>query len=310
MTRHPAESVVAEDRALLFLHIPKAAGSTLHPIFERHFAPDVTFDLARINPPESIQQLFNLPELERRKIRLLKGHMPYGLHKYLGVPAAYITMLRHPAERVVSQYYFTRRMPGISLYDEIISKNMGLADFVRKRASLRATNDQTRLISGVEKVNSGLLRGEQMRTFEGNEEAASADTLMIAKRNLANHFAVVGLSERFDESLLLIRREFGWRNVYYTKRNVTKNRPSIRQVSREVIELIEKHYELDMELYKYAQQRFEERVREQGELFERELRSFRRKNKLYEKVLRGYTLVQKAIPKMKAAVGKTRGGKG
>jgi hypothetical protein len=296
MTRDAARSAIAEEKALVFLHIGKTAGSTLHAIIERQFAPEVTHDLPRIAPPRSIQEFFKLPESERRRIRLLKGHMPFGLHKYLSVPATYITMLRDPVDRFISLYYFTLRMPGISLYEEITSKQMSLADFAIKRASMGVTNDQTRLISGLEKVNSSLLSGAEMGSnFEGNEEVATAETLRVAKQNLDNHFTLAGLSERFDESLLLLKREFGWKNIFYVKRNVTKDRPAKQQVPREVIELIEKQNDLDVQLYEYARQKFEEAVREQGPNFESELRSFQRKNKLYGTAWRGYMKAQRTI---------------
>jgi hypothetical protein len=302
MTGDIAHGADAKERALIFLHIAKTAGSTLHAIIERQFAPEVTHNLKRIRPPRSIQEFFNLPESERRRIRLLKGHMPYGLHKYLSVPATYLTMLRDPVDRVISQYYFTLRMPGISLYEEITSKHMSLADFALKRASLGVVNDQTILLSGVEKVNTALLSGVEMPSFAGNEEVASEDTLRIAIQNLENHFAVVGLSERFDESVLLLKREFGWKNIFYVKRNVTKDRPTKQQVPREVIELIEKQNFLDVQLYEYARQRFEEAIKEQGRNFESELRSFQRKNKLYGTMWRGYMRAQRTIPIVKATV--------
>jgi hypothetical protein len=299
MTVRPAQRVTADDRALLFLHIPKAGGTTLHSIIERQFPPEMTFSIAGMTPSQSIKEFISLPPARREKIRLLKGHMPYGLHQYLSVPSTYITMLRDPVDRIVSHYYFVRRSPGVNLYDEVTSKNMSLADFVKRRASIRANNDQTRLISGVEEVNAKVLRGR-----EANEEPGSTDILEIAKKNLRDHFTVVGLSERFDESLLLLRRLLGWRNIYYVKQNVTRGRPAKQQVPKEAIRLIEEYNELDMSLYEYARQRFEETVREQGAGFKTELRSFRRNNRLYGTAWRGYLLTRGVIPKVKAVVGR------
>ncbi len=55
---------------------------------------------------QSITQLKNMPEEKRNKIRCLKGHMPFGLHKYLLNSSVYLTVLREPIERVISHYYF------------------------------------------------------------------------------------------------------------------------------------------------------------------------------------------------------------
>src|SRR5256714_9537299 len=84
-------------KALLFLHIPKAAGTTLHSIIERQFAPAQTFTISGADSPQGIKEFTGLPAERREQIRLLKGPMPYGLHEYLSVPATHITMLRDPA---------------------------------------------------------------------------------------------------------------------------------------------------------------------------------------------------------------------
>jgi hypothetical protein len=156
----------------------------------------------------------------------------------------------------------------------------------------------------VEKLNAIILNDADKYNLDLTQEPATTDTLEIAKRNLDEHFVVVGLSERFDESLLLLRKALGWKNIYYVKRNVTKNRPSKQQLPRETISLIEKHYDLDIQLYEHARQRFEETIREQGAGFESELKSFRRNNKLYGTVWRSQVLTRDAILKVKAVMGK------
>ncbi|MGB7925628.1 MAG: sulfotransferase family 2 domain-containing protein [Pyrinomonadaceae bacterium] len=285
--------------ALLFLHIPKAGGTTLHGVIERHFAPEITYSISGMMPSQSIKEFIELAPERRERIRLVKGHMPYGLHKYLSVPATYITMLRDPVDRVVSHYYFVRRSPGVGHHEEVTSGKMSLEDFVRERAAIRATNDQTRLISGDEKVNAKLLSGGA----RANEEAGTTDILGLARKNLEDHFVAVGLSEKFDESLLLFRKLLGWKNIYYVKQNVTKGRPAKQQVARETVSLIEKHNDQDMALYEFARQRFEEAVKEYGERFESELRSFRRNNRLYGTARRGYLLTRSII---KAGMSKSR----
>jgi hypothetical protein len=301
-------NVEAEDRALLFLHIPKAAGTTLHSVIERQYAPEATFTINGADSPAGIKEFVNLPPERRERLRLVKGHMPYGLHQYLSVPATYITMLRDPVDRVISHYYFVLETPVHYLHREVTSRRMTLSDFVGSGMSTEVSNDQTRLISGVERVNTRLLDGEERRTLRAGSEPVTAEILEIAKTNLREHFSAVGLFKSFDESLLLFKKVLGWGSVYYVRLNVTKERPAKRQVPREERALIEKHNELDMELYEYARQRFEEAARAQGEGFESELRGFQRKNRLYEKAQQGYALARGALPKMKAAVRKRRAG--
>jgi hypothetical protein len=106
-------------------------------------------------------------------------------------------------------------------------------------------------------------------------------TLEIAKKNLRDHFSVVGLSERFDETLILIKRKFGWRLPCYVKVNVTKNRPSKGSLSDSTLELLQEHTVLDEQLYKYAQDLFRQQIKEQGIWLRIDLAFFKFLNTLY-----------------------------
>jgi len=48
---------------LIFLHIPKAAGSTLHPVLERHYSKR---SYRTISVPEQLEAFKQSPEAERR----------------------------------------------------------------------------------------------------------------------------------------------------------------------------------------------------------------------------------------------------
>jgi hypothetical protein len=302
MTRHLNDSARAQAEALLFLHIPKAAGTTLRSILERQFSAQVTFTIDGNDSQTSIKEFTSLPEAQRAKLRLVKGHMPYGLHKYLSVPATYITMLRDPVDRIISYYYFVLNSHRHYLHREVTDRNMSLPDFVRSGLTTELIDDQTRLISGVERVNTRHLDGEERRTLRPGTEPVTAEILETARKNLRDHFSAVGLFSRFDESLLLFKRRLGWKNVYYVRQNVSRKRPAKQQVPGDVRDLIARHNEKDMELYEYAGKRFEETIREQGAAFQNELRSFERNNRLYELAWRGYVLTRGTIPKVKAAI--------
>ena len=81
----------------------------------------------------------------------------------------------------------------------------------------------------------------------------------IAKKNIEQHFSVVGLMERFDESLMLLKQHLGWKIPFYQPQNVNKKRPQ-EEADREVIKVIERTNELDLLLYEYVKERFEQQV--------------------------------------------------
>ena len=107
------------------------------------------------------------------------------------------------------------------------------------------------------------------------------DAVRTALANIEAYFPVVGLVERFDESLLLLRHAFGWKNVYYTRLNTTTHRPRIEEVPKATRDRIAQHCTQDLELYEAAVKRFEAQVGEIGERFQRELSRFRSNAKLY-----------------------------
>lgn len=260
-----------QQKALIFLHIPKTAGGTLHRIIRRQFPNNATYDTfvvdsagARIRA-DAFKQL---PEEARGRIRYLRSHYPFGLHEYIPQQSTYVTLLRHPVDRMISLYYYTLQSPGHPLYEKLISGNMSLDDYVRSELATRQANLQTRFVSG-----------HWSLTDSGT---SPSDILETAKRNIQEHFDIVGLSEMFDESLALLRRAFGWRNALYTKRNVSKGRPRKEDIAKDTFRLIERHNEQDLELYNYAKERFVRLIDKQDSSFKSEVQRLRLYNQVYQ----------------------------
>lgn len=249
---------------LIFLHIPKAAGSTLHPVLERHYNKRT---YQTISLPEQLEAFKHLPETERHRICLLKGHMPFGMHSYLAGHSRYITLLRHPVERIVSHYYYDKRNPDHYLYPHI-ARGMSLLDFASAGLSGELHNGQVRLLSG---HDQDIPCGECTR-----------DLLDTAKRNIEDSFAVVGLTERFDESLVLMGIALGWNwTPYYLNRNVSKDKPVAKQIDPLALKAIEQANQLDLELYDWASLRFQDQLAQHKQTVEERLARLNRANRHY-----------------------------
>lgn len=249
---------------LIFLHIPKAAGSTLHPVLERHYCKRT---YRTITVPAQLEAFKQLPVAERQSIRLLKGHMPFGMHAWLEGRSRYVTLLRHPVERVVSHYYYVKRNPCHYLHHRL-AKGMSLADFAGAGLSGELDNGQVRLLSG---HDQDIPCGE-----------CPHDLLDTARHNIELHFAVAGLTERFDESLVLMRIELGWRwNPYYLNRNVTKNKPGVKQIGPVALRAIERANPLDFELYDWVARRFQDQLARRQPEADIRIAQLHRANRLY-----------------------------
>jgi len=244
------------ERGLIFLHIPKTAGTTLRTVLHRHYPHHVIFSFYEY--PKDRHDFFALSEERRRELRVLQGHIPFGYHRFLSVPVDYITLLRNPVDLVISLYYWILRTHDPGLYHFVEGKS--LSDFAGSGLAL-VRNQQTRMISGA--IND-----------------CTNEDLQAAINNLNVHFTAFGLHARFDESLILFKRRLGWKSTFYARLNVTKGRPTRHETPLSTINLIEKNNALDMELYEFARKRFDEVV-EEDSAFRDDLRAFQRLNKVY-----------------------------
>jgi hypothetical protein len=259
--------------SLIFLHIPKTAGTTLNRLLDQQYQSGLSWKINCPYPHNLQDELNKISGLQKEEIVFFKGHMPFGLHKLLPQPATYITMLRDPVERVISLYYFILCIPDHYLSNIVRERQMSLKEFITSRISAEVENGQTRLLSGkVELSKNPLL----------SFEPSSPEWLEAAKKNLKEPFTAFGITERFDESLILFKRKLGWRFPLYVKHNVNNNRPLKETISPDVIRLIEKNNELDIELYNYAKDYFEEQIDQQCSEFEKELRTFKSLNEIYK----------------------------
>jgi hypothetical protein len=249
--------------------MPKAAGSTLTQIILRQYEPSTAFT-AYVGDEQARSVIKELPLEQRKRIRVVIGHLPFGTHTFFPQPCAYFTVLRDPVDRLISWYYFVRQSPDHDHYRFVTSQQLSLKEYIL--SDMVADNGQTRRLAGIVQPS---------RRVPTHDEPCTTKDLKVAKKNLQEHFAVVGLSERFDETLLLLKRALGWKTPFYVSTNITKSRPSKDDIERDTLEVLEQHTELDIELYRYAQELFEKQVGEYGPSFDRDRAIFGSLNEMY-----------------------------
>jgi hypothetical protein len=254
------------DPTVIFLHIGKTAGTTMRQVLRRNFQPsDVMVIRVRgRGREETLERFGDLPQDVRARPRLIMGHTIFGLHEHVPRPSTYITIVRKPSSLVLSQYRFVLRTPGHRHHETVVSQGMGIADYIRSGIALEMDNSQTRAIAGDRSTPYG--------------ECTDA-MLDRAKRNLQGSFAVAGLTERFEETLILLQKTFGWSHMHYVRANVAPQGPSV-EVDDEARSLIDEHNRLDKELYAFVSERFDEALQSHPS-FEKDLARYRRTNGIY-----------------------------
>ena len=183
--------------------------------------------------PEAIAQEIDDPQ----NIRLVAGHVDFGLHRYLPGECRYFTMLRDPVERILSQFhYISQGWP-----DSRVSE-MSLKEYVTEGHHTYVHNDQVRRISGVDPKQN------------------PARALNRARRHLQNRVEF-GITEKFDESLIYLQRQLNWiRQPYYVRLNTNSERKN--RGTKKVRGKIEKQNELDRTLYSFADNLLRNRTNE------------------------------------------------
>lgn len=264
MSKSPMSETAAQRPLTVFVHIPKSAGQTMTHILARQFAPERTYSAPGVQ--RALEDLRLMPPARAQSLDLLQGHLPFGVHELLGRPAVYFTILRRPLDRVISHYYYVRRRPDHYLYEHVAGQKMSLHDYVSSGLTHELDNGQTRMLYGMD--------GETLPAITAAEGEQ-------ALRNLREHFRVVGLTEHFDESLLLLGARMGWKHLFYVRHNVTRERPAAEAISDETRRIIEERNAVDTELYNRAAELFRQELEAALPDLETRLRQFRRLNRFY-----------------------------
>jgi hypothetical protein len=238
---------------ILYLHIPKAGGITMGDFIYSQLKQDEGNDEGLIK-----NGIFFMPDgffreneidvsieyretLKRNDLRAVIGHFAFGIHHHVYRPCYYITILRNPIERIVSLYHYLQ-----------LGEKMSLEEFANFPPYREIDNDQTRRIAGVNPPTG----------------KCTQEHLELAKKNLIQHFSVVGTTERFDETLALLVNKFNWQKAVSSyPKNVNTAKPASSSLSQSTVNAIQNSNLHDIELYKFGNQLMDDMICEQGEKF-------------------------------------------
>ena len=278
-----------EDRTIIFLHIPKAAGMTIYSILRNQYNETESHLLQGNTILQAIEDLKKLPPESKNKIRLLYGHMHFGLHRQFTAKTSYFTLLREPVDRIISHYYYVLKTPSHYLHEKVLKYKMNLKEYVSSGISKELNNSQLRYISA----------GDSRIDLN----KCSHDLIDKTQTILDNFFVVVGIKEFFDETMIMLRKALNWkRPPVYIKQNVTKTRIKKEELDNDTMETIKKYNQLDIGLYHAAAVDFKKKMKSFGDSFQEELKAFKILNTHWQQFWSGNRLKYKFLQKSNRAI--------
>ncbi len=172
--------------AVVHIHVPKTAGTSLNEILRRDHDQDAVLQIAI----HQMDQLLSKDQKARRQVKVLMGHLQYGAARHLPQNSVYLAVLREPGPRIFSFYRFIMRSVTHPMHQEMKAAETTFGGFLRRTLDkpglrLEIDNGQTRRLAG------------QMLVPRVDYRAMFATAI----RNIAMPDMIVGTTERFEALL-------------------------------------------------------------------------------------------------------------
>jgi len=219
-----------------FLHIPKTAGTTLTNIISRNYSE---VEMAQIyfrgKHHDAIAAAIANPQ-----VKIIFGHYTFAeVNPFEGL--YHFTFLRHPINQIISHYLHLKYSTDPP-HKELIAK---AGDFLGFLQLIQGNNLQTRRLVSV-----------YAPAFMQMQES---EIVSMAKENIQN-MGLVGIAERFNESITILAHDLGWKHLAHRKKNTSKKQMEAQELKARYSDEIMAANRIDIELYTFANQLLDERL--------------------------------------------------
>ena len=249
----------------IHLHIPKTGGTTLRDIIQRQYRAEKILMIPKLEESENILKEVSTSQINQ--LKLIQGHLKYGLHNHFHRRAKYFAIIRDPINRVLSTYYYVLSQKNNPQNLSTSNNQMTIYDFVQSGVNPFLINGQTQLISGkTGEIDNPIIESEEL--------------FSLAKENIENDFLFLGITEMFDETILILKNMLGWHMPYYSIANRTKKKPNYDAVNPTIISFIKEHNQLDIKLYNITKTSLLNRIAEENDIFQNRINKFKKINRL------------------------------
>jgi hypothetical protein len=267
--RVPTESIVRpRQRADMrfFFFMPKTAGGAIATGIRANVRAQWPLDPYYPSPkalaPPSSDQIW------------LGGHTAYGLHLIYNAEPVYMTILREPVERLISEFFYHHRhpLPGIFIPDDEL-----LPAFIRIVEAATHLNFYSYMFSDYCFVKESI----EANQGEGNSDTDTAldllrrrerrlgflaenipfhsvdidDSFQKASSNILS-MRFVGFFDRLDDTAAYLRDEFGLKVSLKTRIHKTRWKPRAKDLPGHIQTMLIRKTEADRDIFSFARDRW------------------------------------------------------
>lgn len=225
----------------------------------------------------------------QEKIKVVIGHFAWGIHQRISSrECQYISFIRDPLSRILSEFWYARNAArGYPVFDEkIYHAKMPLETYIKTGFSLSVDNLLVRSFSGIGCEGYGTAFRTSVKTKSKEFKCITEDDYKVAKSNIDKYYKFIGITEFFDESMLLIKLKLGWKNIFYESKNIgSKDNIIPSDITQEIVEL----NKWDYKLYNYCKERFIMQCKE-NDIFDKS-RYYRKINKYVYPIIKSKDII-------------------
>jgi hypothetical protein len=218
---------------VVFLHIPKTAGTTLKTIMQRNYGAG---EIANLYSQEvekaEIEQQLNNPNTH-----LISGHFDFQ-PGFINPDLYTFTFLRSPIDRVISNYLHIK-YSDTAIHKKWMEDVHEFPDFLKLP---QGSNWQSRLLAGYKQ-----------------RQPLDLETLFKEAISNLNSLNFIGLTEEFKHSLYCLSIDLNWVKIWFKNENTLADRSEFDQIKARFSDQIAAANEIDLNIYELGKKLYEKR---------------------------------------------------